>query len=156
MRHYGMWWADHTLLKCLFLYIQDRSAIYASYKSNPIQWVEKCFGRLYRSVKKSLFLTLAGGFATIFDVIGFNLNTLYLFLIIYTIILSYWTLCRRRVSVVSFLLYMLGVSNIVVAIIGAQGEWERLILPSMPLYLLMFGQLCSMFKVRSPLSIEFK
>ena len=131
-------------------------AIYASYKSYPTQWVKKCFGRLYRSAKKSLFLTMAGGFATIFDAIGFNLNTLYLFLIIYIIILSYWTLYKRRLSVISFLLYMLGVSNIIVSIIGAQGEWERLILPSMPLYLLMFGQLCTMFKVKSPLSIDFK
>ena len=131
-------------------------AIYASYKSNPVLWVKKCFGRLYRSAKKSLFLTLAGGFATVFDMIGFNLNTLYLFLIIYTLLLSYWTLFKRELPVVSFLLYMLGVSNIIVSIIGAQGEWERLILPSMPLYLLMFGQICTMFKVKSPLSIEFK
>ncbi len=129
--------------------------IYASYMSNPTNWLKKCFGRLYRSVKKSLFLTLAGGFATFFDMIGFNLNTLYLFIIIYSFILFCWMIKKHDVPYISILLYMLGVSNIIVAIIGAQGEWERLILPSMPIYLLLFGQLCTMFKVKSPLSIEF-
>ena len=132
------------------------NVIMDSYKSHPNKVIKSCFGRLYRSKSKSLFLTLAPGFATVFDMIGFNLNTLYLFIIIYTIILLRWIYMKRSLPWTTSFIYMLGVSNIIVAIIGAQEEWERLVLPSLPLYLLMFGQLCTLFSVKSVKQLELK
>ena len=127
-------------------------AIMASNKSQPMKYIQKCFGRLYRSAQLSFFYiyTDIPGISTLLDIVGFNFNTIYLFLIIYTIIVLYWTLKKRKLPLISALMYMFSVSNIIVAIVGAQSEWNRLILPSFPLFLLMLGQICTIF-VRRPI-----
>lgn len=131
-------------------------AIMSSNKSQPMKYIQKCFGRLYRSSTFPLFLTSIPGITTIKDMIGISLGTLYLFLIIYTIIILYWSLKKRVFPLITALMYMLGVSNIIVVIVGAQLEWNRLILPSFPLFLLMFGQVCTIFVKRPILSVVFR
>lgn len=132
--------------------------IMSSYKSQPIKYVQKCFGRLYRSARLSFFYfyTDVPGISTLLDIVGFNLNTIYLFLIVYTIIVLYWTLKKRKLPLISALMYMLGVSNIIVSIVGAQAEWSRLILPSFPLFLLMLGQMCTIFVRRPILDLDLQ
>ena len=131
-------------------------AIMASNKSQPMKYIQKCFGRLYRSSTFPLFLTSIPGITTIKDMIGISLGTLYLFLIIYTIIIIYWSLKKRMFPPITALMYMLGVSNIIVSIVGAQAEWSRLILPSFPLFLLMFEQVCTIFVRRPILDVDFR
>lgn len=131
-------------------------AIRISQKNNAIKWVQSIFGRMYKSAQKSLFFTGLSGLSTFFDIIGISLNTLYLFLIIYLFIIILWVIRQVQLPPFTILLYLLGVSNIIVAIIGAQAEWDRLILPSMPIYLLMFGQICTMFKTRPFNELELR
>lgn len=133
--------------------------IYQSYKTNKIGYIKSIVGRLYRSSQNCIFTyNPSFKFSAFTDILGLNLkiNFLYLFLIIYTCILTFWIFAKKTLPLLSILFLLIGISNITVAIVGAQADWGRLILPSMPLYLLMFGQICGMFNVKSPLKIEFK
>ena len=48
---------------------------------------------------------------------------------------------NRSLPWLPLLLLMLGASNIIVVIIGAQAEWQRLVYPSKAIYLIMIVQL---------------
>lgn len=71
-----------------------------------------------------------------------TLKTLvYLMLLIYTVLLVRYIVKRRSVPIFSLLVYMTGVSNMLVAICGAMGGWGRLVMPSLCTYVIMFVQL---------------
>ena len=108
----------------------------------------KCVGRMYRASNSPLFESYVPGLNTLFDMLSPNMSMLYVFLVLYTAVLLTFIYRRRILPFTSLTIWMLGVSNLVVAIVGAQSEWARLVLPSMPLYLLMVGQLCSMVTVK--------
>ena len=69
----------------------------------------------------------------------FNFVTLYLFLILFLVILLHKTIRFRKLYPIATLLLLATLGNLCTAIIGAQGEWLRLISPSLPLLLLMIG-----------------
>ena len=85
----------------------------------------------------------------------FHISTLYLFLLIYTILLVLWFIRRRSIPWFTALIYMVGVSQIIVSVIAAQWDWGRLLLPALPAYLLMIGQVCQIITIKSLHSLEF-
>ena len=114
-----------------------------SYYKNIKGWLNSIGSRLYRSSHFSLF---DGRHIcpTLFEFMGISLRLgfLYSLLCIYICVLFEGIYKKKYMPVFSILLLLLGLSNIVVSIVGAQFNWARLILPSMPIYLLMLGQLC--------------
>lgn len=146
-QHEGLWYETNHVINTYGLKnVQD--AVSISNKSNLIGWLKKTGGRSYRATSCSLFIAYCGGpIATLIDMVGCCLNFLYLFLIIYTGILIGWIFKKHSLPWISCLFYMLGCSNLIVAIVGAQAEWSRLVLPSLPVYLLMFGQLCNLIRI---------
>ena len=111
--------------------IQD--AVSVSNKNNPIGYIKKAGGRLFRAAHGSYppsycegtYLWLSHLFAVPFYV-------MYQFLFIYFLVLLYWMYRHKTVPWFSSFLFMLGCSNLIVAIVGAQAEWSRLVLPSLP------------------------
>lgn len=154
--NYQFLWGETNRLIEKYPLEDVQQIISVSFKANPVGVIKKAGGRAYKAASFPLCITLLPGFSTLFDMIGVSINFLYLFFIIYAIIIVCWVVKKRQIPVLSCLFFLLGLSNLITVIIGAQSEWSRLILPSMPLYLLMFGQLCTMFKVKSSLSIDFK
>lgn len=128
-----------------------QEAVSASNHSNPIGWFKNIRYRSYEASTYPLLATYCSSpIITFFHVVTCNIGALYLFLIIYTCILFYWIYKHKSLPWTSCTLYMLGCSNLIVAIIGAQDAWNRLILPSIPIYLLMLGQLYNMIRVCKP------
>jgi len=85
----------------------------------------------------------------------FHISTLYLFLLIYTILLVLWFVRHRSIPWFTALIYMVGISQIIVSVIAAQWDWGRLLLPALPAYLLMIGQICQLITIKSLHSLEF-
>ena len=131
------------------------NALSSSYKKQPLQVLGSCYARLYRSKNNNFFVTYIPKWGIVLDWFCLYLNILYLFIIVYTIIMLVWIVNKKTIPWFSLLLYMLCISNIIVAIYGAPMEWERLILPSLPMIVVMFGQLCSLFKIVPLYQIEY-
>lgn len=61
----------------------------------------------------------------------------FLTVLVYALFIVVYIFRYRELPWISFLLLMLGVSNIIVTVVGAQAEWPRLVYPSKFIYLLM-------------------
>ena len=146
--HNELWEESNDIVK-LFGLKDVQKIVTISNKSNPISYIKKVGGRIVRasyinyppSYNKSLY----SQYSTY--ILSINLSDIYLFLFFFFFILLYNILKQKYIPWYSSFFFMLGCSNIIVAIVGAQGEWSRLILPSIPIYLLMFGQLCNMINI---------
>lgn len=149
-------WNETTELLNKYPYEDVQQVVSVSMRKNPVNVLKGAFGRAYKAASRSISYTPLRGFSTIFDMFGANISFLYLFIITYTIVIVRWVCRKRKLAYFSILLYMIGTSNLITAIFGAQQEWSRLILPSMPIYLLLFGQLCCLFRIGSPLNVDFE
>ena len=132
------------------------NAISNSFKNNPMAWISACGGRLIKSLYSPLFCSYIK-LNIVRDIISLDLKLklLYIFVVVYVIVLFIWIVRNHCIPWFSSLFCLACIGNIIVSIVGAQAEWSRLILPSMPLFLLMVGQICTMFKIKSLSSIKF-
>ena len=81
------------------------------------------------------------GRSEILNFINFAFFCGFLTIIIYGLALMVYIVKNRSLPWLPLLLLMLGASNIIVVIIGAQAEWQRLVYPSKAIYLIMIVQL---------------
>ena len=78
-----------------------------------------------------------------------TISLLYIVLIIYLFIMIY-RIKHKHVSWITLITFLMGVANLAVAVAGAQEDWNRLIAPSLPFYLLIFADLCRYIKIVRP------
>ncbi len=109
--------------------------------------------RLYKSAETPLLVPLIT--SSTGHLFCFHISNLYLFLVIYSFILLWWIVRKKTIPWFTALLYMMGISIIVVSIAGAQSDWGRLLLPCLPVYLIMVAQVCS-FCPPVPERIDFQ
>lgn len=160
----GEYIREHSKMKIVYKDIwpfdikAKNEAINKSYKAHPLKVAKKSIVRLLLASDWSMtgysdhFVNGPSEINRLFDW-GFKLKHLFFMLFIYGFILIYVLIKKNTFPFFSILFFMLGVSNIIVAVVGAQAEWSRLILPSMPLYLIMFGQFFNFTEIKSkPLS----
>ena len=83
--------------------------------------------------------------------LGLSLYTVYVFLIVFAVVLINWVLKAKVFPWYAISLFGIGVSNILFAVTFAQNAWARLVVPSIPAYLMMLGIL---FKLFDSTSIE--
>ena len=62
---------------------------------------------------------------------------------------------QKEIAFFSCLLFMIGVSNFILIIMGSPGEFGRLSLPAIPTYLIMIGQLLNMIRVKKISETKF-
>ena len=130
-------------------------AIRASQHDQPLQWAMKALHRFVEAADPHFApLTSPRNLLVNAAKLVFNFATLYLFLLLFSILLIRRFFVRTsslpkgegRGEAPSLLLLAV-VGNLFTAIVGAQGEWLRLITPSLPLLLLMAGLcFCAIFK----------
>lgn len=138
-----------------------QDAVGASIKKNPIKRIKILGEQAYNGAPNRLFVNYVKGWLyqinQMFNFItGIRINNLYTFLLLYSLVLFCWMYKNKVFAWYSLCLLLMGISNVIIVIFGAQQEWGRLLLPSQPLFIIMLGQLCMMFKVKSFSLSHFK
>lgn len=74
-------------------------------------------------------------------------------ILLYLIFILLLTYRHRKLPWIEFVLLMLGASNLIIVVVGAQGDYSRLLLPSKFIYLIMaMEMLLAVFRKRNKLS----
>ena len=120
-------------------------AVKKSKNSHLVDWSLITIKHFKEASSFSLLHTGAGIF-TLTNLITFK--HLYFFLFVYFIVLLIKTIKTRKLSKISIILWTTGVGNLLLIMIGAQNAWDRLILPSIPLFMIMFGQAFNYIQLR--------
>lgn len=135
------------------LYMETEEAIYTyglrevsdlvdkSERTDMQTYVRRFFQRLHRAANDKMFSTLIHKWKNVTDIIGVNIKIIYWLLIIYPMLLTYWMIRWRQIAWQSIILYMLGFSHLFLIIYACQNVWDRLIIPAVPIYIIMIGQL---------------
>lgn len=85
---------------------------------------------------------------SILNLLKINILSVYIMLFIYFIVLIKHMITKKTIAVFSCILYMIGFSHLFVIILGSPGDYSRLILPAIPVYLIMFSQLICIFFIK--------
>ena len=115
------------------------NAIHISQQTYTLAWIKHAFMRFGYALTEPL-LSAHGGSITLKNFFGLSINIAYIFIITYLIILVYQILHHKKLRITSLILWITVVGNLITVIIGAQNSWGRLLLPSLPLFIIMFGQ----------------
>ena len=113
-----------------------------SLQNYPKQHLSYTGLRLKKSIHDDFIRTLG-------NYVIFDLLYLYVFMLIYGMLLINWIIKHHTLPLLSSVIYFAIIGNILTSIIGAQLEWGRLLSHSIPLVILLFGQVCSLIKLRS-------
>ena len=110
-----------------------------SYANSLPKYLLSRFRNLYKSANECLVVIWSGPLClfTIYNLLGIKMGLLYLFVLICTVMTVRHVYKTGKVPMVWLLLYMLLAGNLIMVFVGAQNEWNRLIVPSIPLFLLM-------------------
>ena len=104
---------------------------------------------LSKFIKETVEIAAYAGNRNVFDsyvakpIVKMKLNILYLLFAVYTLFLAVNVWRRREVPYLSVFIYNASCSSLILVFVGAQEVWTRLLVPSVPLFLLMFSQLLS-------------
>lgn len=142
-----LWYNTHKVFEN-FDVTTVNEAVKASVSNHPGIWLQGLAERCYFAVRHPLFKTPINSWGFILNLIGPSINTLVFMLLLYTIFILYFFTKKKRLPWYSFVLYMIICSNLIVIIIGAQDEYSRLLLPSLPIAVIFFGQLLESIKTR--------
>ena len=105
--------------------------------------------RAEESSSCKLYVSELRTMSRICKVVSPDMNAMYAVVLCYAVVLLWWICRYRRVPRLAATLFMLMCSAVIVAVVGAQNGWPRLLTPSTPVLMLMVGQLCSMVSVRA-------
>lgn len=89
------------------------------------------------------------------NLMGPKIKVIYYLFLIYAVLLLRWMMRRKEIAIFPCFLIMIGVSNYIIIILGSPGEYGRLSLPAMPVYLIMFGQLLNMIRIKRISNVRF-
>ena len=137
-------WAPNVVDKYGLLTVQK--SISESQQDKPIQWSIQACRRLMQASITPLFASNTGSII-LRDLLGLNINILYILLTGYAITLIYRRHKTKSFSKISLLIWITVMGNLSMVIIGAQNSWGRLLAPSLPLIFIMFGQALNYIKV---------
>jgi len=104
--------------------------------------VKMAFQRFRTASNDHLFTTFIHKLTVITDIFGVRINFAYYLLLIYPLVLLRWYIKIRDIPWFSSLLFMVGASHMLIIIVACQNIWGRLVLPVVPIYIIMFTQLC--------------
>lgn len=121
--------------------------VHISMRRNPVGWVKAVLFNLYRSGFQRLFEF--GPLSKLMGPLSIKMSSVYCFMIVFAVLLCFSIIRSGHVPWFMSTIFLLVAGNLAISIVGAQAEWGRLAFPSVPLLLLMFGVLCSLFNVDS-------
>ena len=118
--------------------------------------LRRFISRIHYAANDKLFCTLLHKHKNITDIFGVRLSLVYILLFIYPLIILPWMMKRRELAWFSSVLFMLGWSHLFVILYACQNVWDRLILPAIPFYLIMTGQIFSIISINRKDNIKFE
>lgn len=121
-----------------------------SINRNKIRYAKRLLQNVLNASEDDLFKPSYsnGIIGVVSNIMGVKIKIIYLLLFIYAVVLLYWWKRQNDIAFFSSILFMAGISNYIIVIIASPGEYGRLLLPSIPAYLIMFGQLLNMIKFK--------
>lgn len=124
-----------------------KSTVVAAQKRVPSLVAKELLARAFNSCAKPIFefVVWVPFLNRLTEAFCPPLGLLYLFLLFYAIVFCIRSFHYRTISPFNALLLMLELSSIIVAIVGAQSDWARLLAPTTPIWLLLAGQVGRLF-----------
>ena len=128
-----------------------------SISRNKGRYISRLFLNVRKAAEDNLFEPSwpTGRIGVVSNIMGIKLKIIYFIFLIYAIILLRWMDRQKEIAFFSCLLFMIGVSNFILIIMGSPGEFGRLSLPAIPTYLIMIGQLLNMIRVKKISETKF-
>ena len=156
---YPLWEETNYALKT-YNYCEIEDILWLSMKNHPLGHIASVIYRANWAAKMPLLYSRSmepwdltfRDFLCIWDIICkyflqfITISWLYCMLFVYACVLFY----RKKCHLLSWeilLIFLCGSANLLVAIMGAQGDWNRLIAPSLPFYLIIVADLCRKLKI---------
>lgn len=125
-------------------------AISNSYKEKPTKSLSSIYDRVYNETVQTLdwIIPMPDIVRKFFKFFCIGLGTVFLFVLLFGVLVLKAFVKFHMIPIWSFLLFALVVSNLVVIFLGAQNDYQRLFLPSLPLVFIMVGKIlaCSSMK----------
>ncbi len=128
-----------------------QKAVNKASKQSGALFFDSLYLRTKNAMKEPI---LVSSTSRIGGILGFTIGTIMVFLFCFCCFLVYWVYNSRKIPWITSILFMIGVSSLFVIIVGAQGDWGRLVVPTMPIYLLMVGQVCSLFQLKTSIPLN--
>jgi hypothetical protein len=126
-----------------------------AFHQDPVRWAVFCYDRLCKTALEpltELFQIRYKG--QLIHIIGPLVNSVYVFILLYTILLIQWIRIKKRIPWLSSFLYMSLISNIITTVVGAPNG--AYLLPATPFYLLLLGQFLYHIKITPTKDIELR
>ena len=124
-------------------------ALASSYRSNPIKVMATAMRIAYKASDMPIFFTYAnwGFLSTLLYYIQIYMGFIYFFVTVYIIVLFIQIIRYRNIPYLSVLMFLIATSNMAIVFVGSPSEWNRLIIPSYPIFILLIGQLFSFLRI---------
>ena len=128
-----------------------------SINQNKAKYAMRIIQNVRNASEENLFEPsyLNGYIGVVSNIIGAKIKMLYFLFIFYFLFLLRWMIKHRDIPFFSCLLFMIGISNYIVIVIASPGEYGRLSLPAIPVYLIMVGQLLRMIRMKTIAEVKF-
>jgi len=121
--------------------IEISEALNNSQRSKPLSHIKALCLRTYQAGYTFIFRGSTHFMTLVWNyLVGIQIRHVYLFLFVYFIAVMTWIFYNRQIPICSLLLFLVGASNLIVVIIGAQSDWGRLNVSVIPIYFLMISQ----------------
>lgn len=146
-------WDEANYLCNNFPLTDIKQGVQGIFKQFPSLFLSTTLKRTRQALKTPILVSQTSRIGGIF---GFSISTLVVFLVLMTVILLFWVKCHRVVPWAFCTVLLISASALFVAFVGAQGDWGRLVVPSMPFILLLLGQFCQLINVKSMKSVLFQ
>ena len=111
------------------------------YKSSYKNTIRTFIQRIHNSSNENFMFTYNNNISAISDIIGLKLNILFYLFSFFPLYYIFIRKQKNSFSVFTFLLYTIGILQLIISLLFCQNEWGILIMPSISIYLLLFGQL---------------
>ena len=127
----------------------------SSIKKNKSQYFKRIIRNFIDAANYSLFEPSYSS-SSILRALRVKIFIVYIVLVIYFIVLIKHMIKKKTIAIFSCLLYMIGFSHLFVIIVGSPGDYSRLILPAIPVFLIMASQLIRYILTNESEDISFE
>ncbi|WP_407401747.1 hypothetical protein [Sodaliphilus sp.] len=139
MQDYKAYYLEHPSPAAL-THQEEARIVSRSRSDQPGKWVLACWHHLFDS-RSMMFPEPPQALAVVFSMLPLTMSAAYVLLLVYMALCCYWMLWKRRLPVMSIVMWAAVAGNVATILIGAQAEWPRLLSPAIPLLTVMCVQL---------------
>ena len=124
-------------------------------KYDFVTYVRRFMQRFHKAANDKLFATYIHTWKNVTDLIGVSLKTLYWLLFLFPLLLMHNIKERKYIPWFTITLYILGCSHLFLIIFTCQNVWDRLVIPAVPIYIILFALFFDSFGVQTNSNEEY-